>query len=89
MKLFNPLKKEEKELLLDAQFLKECTNTIRAIGTAVPNLNDIGNMVPDLIDLGESYLEKGVVLRDYSVVLQAMVNTLKAGLGQNFTEEVR
>jgi len=81
MKMFNPLKKEEKELFLDAHFLKECTNTIRDIGKAVPNLNDIGNMVPALIDLGESYLEKGVSLKDYLIVLQSMENTLKAGLG--------
>ena len=89
MNMFNPLNKEEKELFLDAEFLSECTNAIRTIGAAVPNLNNIGAMVPDLIDLGESYHDKGVKLKDYAVVLQSVVNTLKAGLGQGFNPELR
>ena len=72
MNLFNPLKKEQSELFTDKVFLGECTKTIKAIGTIVPSLNDIENMIPSLIDLGESFLEKGVLLKDYAVVLKAM-----------------
>jgi hemoglobin-like flavoprotein len=89
MKMFNPFCNEEKELFLDPEFLRECTNTIRTIGAAVPNLNDIDAMVPDLINLGWSYHDKGVTLKDYAVVLQSIVNTLKAGLGQGFNPELR
>jgi hypothetical protein len=52
--------------------LEECTTTIKAIGTVVPSLKNIENMIPSLIDLGESFLEKGVLLKDYAVVLKAM-----------------
>ncbi len=59
------------------------------IGTAVGMLNDTDKLIPILEKLGERHVTYQVTDVDYQTVAQALLQTLKAGLGSEFTSEVK
>jgi hemoglobin-like flavoprotein len=56
---------------------------------AVHGLNDLSKIVPVLHKLAERHVGYGVLPEHYTLVGNALLRTLKAGLGDEFTEETR
>lgn len=56
---------------------------------AVNGLNDLGKLVPALQDLADRHIQYGVQVEDYTPVGNALLYTLKTGLGNDFTPEHR
>ena len=59
------------------------------IATAVNGLTDIGSIVSSVQDLGKRHAGYGVTDQMYDTVGAALIETLEAGLGDAFTEEVK
>jgi hemoglobin-like flavoprotein len=59
------------------------------IGTAVASLGDWGNIAPAIGALGQRHAAYGVTTEHYDTVGKALIATLKKGLGDAFTPEVR
>jgi hemoglobin-like flavoprotein len=59
------------------------------INTAVNALNNIEGIVPAVQDLGKRHAGYGVQDKDYDTVAAALLWTLEAGLGDEFTPEVK
>lgn len=56
---------------------------------AVNSLNDLGKLVPVLQNLAKKHLSYGVKVDDYTPVGNALIYTLGAGLGKDFTNETK
>lgn len=56
---------------------------------AVKSLDDLDALVPVLQKLSERHVKYGVKIDDYTPVGNALLHTLKTGLGADFTTEVR
>ncbi len=56
---------------------------------AVHGLNDLGKLVPVLQTLAKRHVEYGVKVDDYTPVGNALIYTLGAGLGKEFTDETK
>ena len=56
---------------------------------AVNGLNDLDSLVPVLQKLAERHVNYGVKPQDYTPVGNALLSTLKTGLGNDFTPELR
>lgn len=52
---------------------------------AVNGLNDLNKVVPALHSLAERHIKYGVKVEDYTAVGNALLYTLKQGLGKDFT----
>lgn len=59
------------------------------IRTAVNGLNNLDEIVPAVQALGRRHVEYGVLPADYDSVGEALLWTLKQGLGDAFTPEVK
>lgn len=59
------------------------------LGVAVASLNDLNALVPTLQNLAKQHVNYGVKAEDYTPVGNALLHTLKQGLGPAFTPEVR
>ncbi|WP_282135706.1 globin family protein [Seonamhaeicola maritimus] len=59
------------------------------LGVAVSGLNNFETLVPVLEDLGKRHLEYKVEEFNYYTVGEALIATLEAGLGDEFTYEVK
>ena len=59
------------------------------IGTAVNGLNNLEAIVPAVQNLGKGHLAYGVQNKHYDTVGAALLETLDAGLGEDFTPEVK
>lgn len=59
------------------------------IAAAVNGLGDLPALLPVLQDLGRRHVRYGVTAGHYTVVGQALLDTLEKGLGPDFTPEVR
>ena len=59
------------------------------IGAAVAGLNNLGALVPVLENLGKKHVEYRVEPSHYETVGTALLGTLEAGLGDDFTPEVK
>ena len=59
------------------------------LGLAVKGLNDLDKVVPALKTLADRHIEYGVKVEDYTPVGNALIYTLKQGLGPDFTPEVK
>ena len=59
------------------------------LGTAVAALNNLDKLVPVLENLAIKHLDYGVKIDDYTPVGNALLCTLKQGLGDAFTAETR
>jgi nitric oxide dioxygenase len=53
----------------------------------VNGLDDVDNLLPQIQLLGETHVGYGVKPQDYSIMLQALLATLKHNLGREFTPE--
>ncbi|MBV7297163.1 globin family protein [Enterovibrio paralichthyis] len=56
---------------------------------AVNGLDDLESLVPVLHDLADRHVKYGVKKSHFTPVGNALLHTLKAGLGDDFTPEVR
>ena len=59
------------------------------INTAVNSLNNLEAVVPAVEEMGKRHVGYGVTEADYDVVGEALLWTLGAGLGDEFTDEVK
>jgi hemoglobin-like flavoprotein len=59
------------------------------IATAVANLHRLDQLMPTVRELGRRHAGYGVGDRDYDTVAIALLATLEATLGEEFTEDVR
>jgi len=59
------------------------------LGTAVGSLNKLEALIPTLQKLAKQHVEYGVKADDYTPVGNALLYTLKQGLGPAFTPELR
>lgn len=59
------------------------------LGLAVKGLNDLEKLVPVLENLAKKHLEYGVKVKGYTPVGNALLFTLKQGLGSEFTPELK
>lgn len=59
------------------------------LGAAVVGLNDLEKLVPVLEDLGKRHVDYEVKAEHYDTVGAALIQTLAAGLGEDFTPEVQ
>ncbi len=59
------------------------------LGAAVVGLNDIEKLVPVLQDLAVRHVPYGVKEEHYPTVGAALLDTLEAGLGDDFTPDVK
>jgi len=77
--------------LYNSQALKAHGKTVvSTVGQAVAGLRDLNALVPVLKNLGKTHanLGKGIGPAHYDIVGQALIKTLKEGLGAGFTSEV-
>ncbi|MHC0052651.1 globin family protein [Actibacterium sp. D379-3] len=63
-------------------------NLMATLGVVVNGLKHLETIVPVAQDLAIRHLDYGVKPEDYQSVGAALLYTLKAGLGDDFTEEV-
>jgi nitric oxide dioxygenase len=56
---------------------------------AVNSLNDLNKLVPVLQNLAKKHVSYGVKVDDYTPVGNALIYTLGAGLGKEFTDETK
>lgn len=59
------------------------------IATAVNGLSNLEAIVPAVQDLGKRHVEYGVEPSHYDTVGAALIDTLQAGLGDDFTPETK
>ena len=59
------------------------------MGKAVHLLDELDTLVPILVGLGRKHNPRGVKSEYFPIVGQALLQTLEAGLGKLFTEEVK
>lgn len=59
------------------------------LSVAVKGLNDLDKLVPVLQGLAERHVKYGVKAEDFTPVGNALLHTLKTGLGAAFTPELR
>ncbi len=62
---------------------------ILALSSVVLRLDELEALVPQIEDLGRRHAELGVSNTHYETVGAALLATLKTGLGEAWTEEVR
>ena len=62
---------------------------MQTIGTAVAGLDDLPALTPIVQDLGVRHARYGVQPEHYETVGEALLWTLRQGLGDGFTPEVR
>lgn len=65
---------------------KKLMNTLKI---AVKSLDDIDKLIPVIENLATKHLEYGVSVEDYTPVGNALIYTLKTGLGDEFTPELK
>ncbi len=59
------------------------------INTAVNSLKNLEAVVPAVEEMGKRHVGYGVTEKDYDVVGEALLWTLGAGLGDDFTDDVK
>ena len=62
---------------------------MQTLTVAVKGLNDLNALVPVLQKLAQRHVNYGVRAEDFTPVGNALLYTLKAGLGEEFTPQVR
>lgn len=58
------------------------------LGTAVSSLTRLESILPAVEELAVRHVDYGVKPEDYAVVGEALLSTLKTGLGEDYTDEV-
>ncbi|MGF1755779.1 globin domain-containing protein [Vibrio makurazakiensis] len=59
------------------------------LGVAVKGLDDLDSLIPVLQDLARRHVKYGVTADDYTPVGNALIYTLKTGLGDQFDERTK
>lgn len=81
--------KDEPDLYNSAALKKHGAKVVTTVGAAVSGLDDIPALVPVLQSLGARHVGYGVLAPHYDVVGEALIATLRQGLGDEaFTPEV-
>ncbi len=75
--------------LFKGNMVEQGNKLMATLGLAVKGLNDLSKLVPVLENLAVKHLDYGVKVDDYSPVGNALLHTLKQGLGAEFTPEVK
>jgi nitric oxide dioxygenase len=75
--------------LFPADLSEQKKKLMRMIAAAVGGLSNLDKLVPAVKALGARHVGYGVTAADYAIVGEALVWTLKQGLGDEFTPEVR
>eukprot|EP00056_Hartaetosiga_gracilis_P022455 m.30619 g.30619 ORF g.30619 m.30619 type:complete len:166 (+) comp9654_c0_seq1:116-613(+) len=81
--------KDEPDMENSKMFKKHALIVVQAVDKAVKNLTDLGVVIPLLSRMGKKHVSYGVVPAHYDVVGQALIDTLAAGLGDAFTDDVK
>jgi hemoglobin-like flavoprotein len=76
------------ELLFKGNLTQQGRKLMQMLGLAVNGLNRMEQLLPVVRSLGTRHLIYGVRDRDYDTVGQALLWTLRKGLGEVFTPEV-
>lgn len=75
--------------LFKSDMKQQGAKLMKTLGVAVAALRDLDNLVPVLQDLARKHVGYGVSMDDYTPVGNALLYTLKTGLGSQFTREAR
>jgi hypothetical protein len=73
-----------RDLFESEGFLNHARIVVGAIDMLVKNLRDLGKCLEILTELGERHKEYGITIPNYDALGVALINTLKAGLGDQF-----
>ena len=68
---------------------KQGAKLMSMIGTAVNGLNDLDTLIPVVQNLGKGHINYGVQDSHYDTVGTSLLETLEAGLGDDFTPQVK
>jgi len=68
---------------------EQANKLMTALGLVVKGLTDLPRIVPVAENLARAHVDFGVTKEQYASVGVALIDTLGAGLGDEFTEEVR
>lgn len=79
----------ELRTLFTGDMLLQGRKLMQMITTAVNSLDKLEAVLPAVEQLGERHAEYGVSDKDYDTVGAALLWTLQAGLGEEFTPEVK
>ena len=79
--------KDEPDLYESLALKAHGIKVVTTVGTAVGLLRDLDTLVPVLQQLGTKHVNYGVIPAHYEIVGQALMLTLKMGLGDDYTEE--
>jgi hemoglobin-like flavoprotein len=77
------------ESLFKGDMKEQGKKLMRMIGIAVKGLSDLESIVPAVQNLGRNHVGYGVKDEHYDTVATALLDTLAAGLGEAFTEDVK
>lgn len=75
--------------LFKGDMIEQGRKLMAMINTAVNALKNVEGIVPAVQDLGKRHAGYGVKDKDYDTVAAALLWTLEAGLGDDFTPEVK
>lgn len=73
----------------EGAMLEQGNKLMTMLGAAVAGLSNIDALIPVLKNLGERHVGYGVKQSHYDTVGAALLGTLDAGLGDEFTPEVK
>lgn len=82
---YNP----ELKLLFKGDMKSQGKKLMATLKVAIKGLNDINTVVPVLQQLASRHVDYGVRPSDYTTVGNALLQTLKKGLGEDFTPETK
>ena len=74
--------------LFKNEMKKQGAMLMAVLATAVGNLHRLDEILPTVRELGRRHVRYGVKDRDYDTVAVALLSTLKAALGDEFTPAV-
>ena len=74
--------------LFPSDMSRQRMDLMRTIGVTVDHLDRLHTLVPIVEDLGRRLVDSGVKTHHYAVVGEALLDTLREGLGGAFTPEV-
>lgn len=87
-KLF-ALDPDVKPLFAEADMKEQGKKLMQMITTAVRGLDNLEALIPAVQNLGKRHVDYGVKAEHYDTVGAALLDTLAAGLGDEFTDETK
>eukprot|EP00055_Hartaetosiga_balthica_P006531 m.20632 g.20632 ORF g.20632 m.20632 type:complete len:166 (+) comp5267_c0_seq1:447-944(+) len=81
--------RDEPDMYNSKMFKKHALIVVQGVDKAVKNLTDLGVVIPLLSRMGKKHVEYGVIPAHYDIVGQALIDTLAAGLGDEFTDALK